>query len=240
MLKMNDSKTELFIAASKYNITRLSDTTIQIGCAEIVPSPTIKNLGITFDTAMTMSNQITSMCKSINFLLWNLAKIRRFIDQDASSNAMRALILSKLAYGNALLFGCNVKDLARLQRLQNRAARIVYQVPRRHSTSPLLNSLHWLPVDKRIRFKILLHVFKVLNGLSPIYLTDYIATYIPPRKGLRSELDITRLVIPRSNRKIGDGSFSVSGPTIWNQLPATLRTSLTVESFKKGLKTYIF
>jgi len=240
MLKLNDSKTEFFIAASKYNITRFSDTTIQIGCAKIAPSPTIKNLGITFDSAMTMSDHITSMCKSINFILWNLAKIRRFIDQDASSNAMRALVLSKLDYGNALLIGCKCKDLARLQRLQNRAARIVYQVPRRHSTSPLLNSLHWLPVEKRIRFKILLHVFKVLNGLSPIYLTDYIATYIPSREGLRSEVDVTRLVIPRSTRKMGDSSFSVSGPTLWNQLPQTIRTSLTVEIFKKCLKSYLF
>ena len=73
-----------------------------------------------------------------------------FIDHNATSNAMWALILSKLDYGNALLSSCKNKDVARLQHLQNRAARIVFQVPHRHSSSPLLASLHWLPIDKRI------------------------------------------------------------------------------------------
>ena len=78
MLKLNDFKTEFFIAASPQYMNRLSNTTIQIRSATIIPSPTIKNLGITFDTAMTMSDHITSLCKSINFLLWNLARFAGF------------------------------------------------------------------------------------------------------------------------------------------------------------------
>ena len=139
--------TEFFIAASPHNMNRLSDINFQIGSEVITPSPTIKNLGITIDSAMTMSDHVTSLCKSVNFLLWNLARIRRFIDHNAASNAMWELILSKLDYGNALLSSCKNKDVARLQRLQNRAARIVFQVQRRHSSSPLLASLHWLPID---------------------------------------------------------------------------------------------
>ena len=138
----------------------------------ITPSPTIKNLGITFDSAVTMSDHVTSLCKSVN---WNLARIRRFIDHNAASNAMQAPILSKLDYGNALLSSCKNKDVARLQRTQNQGARIVFQVPRRHPSSPLLASLHWLPIDKRIKFKILLHIYKALNDLSPVYLTECIA-----------------------------------------------------------------
>jgi hypothetical protein len=106
MLKLNDSKTEFFIASSPHNMTRLSDMRIHIGVAEITPSSTIKNLGVHFDPAMTMCDHITSMCKSINFLLWNMSKIRRFITDDACSNAMRALVLSKLDYANALLTCC--------------------------------------------------------------------------------------------------------------------------------------
>ncbi|XP_033642437.1 uncharacterized protein LOC117302569 [Asterias rubens] len=204
MLKLNDSKAEVFIAASPQNMNRLSNTTIQIGSATITPSSTIKKLGVTFDTAMTMSVYVTSLCKSINFLLWNLARIRRFLDRDACSNAMRALVLSKLDYANALLLGSKNKDVARLQRLQNRAARIVFQVPRRHSTSLLLNTLHWLPLDKRIKLKTLLYIFKALNDLSPVYLKDCIATHVPSREGLQSSRDVTRLSIPKSSRRIGD------------------------------------
>jgi hypothetical protein len=95
MLKLNDSKTEFFIATSPHTMSRLSDIKIHIGNADIVLSNTIKNLGVTFDSAMTMSDHITSLCKTINFLLWNLSRIQRFITKDASSNAMRALVLSK-------------------------------------------------------------------------------------------------------------------------------------------------
>ena len=240
MLKLNDSKTEFFISASPHNMARLSNITFQIGSSEIFPSPSIKNLGVTFDTALTMSEHVTSLCKSINFLLWNLARIRRFIDHGAASNAMRALVLSKLDYANALLSGCRSKDIARLQRLQNRAARIVFQVPRRSSTTPLLKSLHWLPIKKRIQFKTLLYIFKALNGLSPDYLCDCITIYVPQRKDLRSNMDKNRLVIPRSNKWIGDGSFGVSGPTFWNQLPQHIRLSPTVDAFKRNLKTHLF
>ena len=239
MLKLNETKTEFFIASSKFNMPRLSNITIQIGSAEIAPSPTIKNLGVIFDTTMSMSEHVTSMCKSINFILWNLSKIRKFIDYNASSNAMRAFVLSKLDYGNSLLFGSKEKDLARLQRLQNRAARIIHQVSRRHHASPLLRSLHWLPIEKRIQFKILLHVFKSLNELSPVYLANSINIYIPPREGLRSGLDTTRLVIPKSKRVIGDCSFSVAGPSLWNKLPSSMK-SYNILTFKKKLKTHLF
>ena len=71
MLKLNDSKTKFFIAASSHNMNRLSDINFQIGSEVITPSPSIKNLDITFDSAMTMSDHVTSLCKSVNFLLWN-------------------------------------------------------------------------------------------------------------------------------------------------------------------------
>ena len=161
LLKFNDSKTEFFIATSSHNMNRLSDINFQIGSEVITPSPTIKNLGITFDSAMTMSDHVTSLFKSVIFLLWNLARIRRFIDHNAASNTIRALILSKLDYGNALLSSCKNNNVARLQRLQNRAARIEFQVPHRHSSSPLLGSLVWLPIDKRIKVQ---YSFAYLQG----------------------------------------------------------------------------
>ena len=240
MLKLNDSKTEFFIASSPHNMYRLADTKIQIGEAEITPSSTIKNLGVHFDSAMTMSDHVTSVCKSINFILWNLSKIRRYITKEACSNAMRALVLSKLDYANALLSCCRGKDTTRLQRLQNRAARIVFQVPRRHSSLPLLNSLHWLPVDKRIQFKVLLHIYKTLNGLSPVYLEECVKTHKPSRDGLRSSKDQSRLTIPRSQKYIGDGSFSVFGSRLWNNLPLSIRSSPSVHIFKRSLKTHLY
>jgi hypothetical protein len=240
MLKLNDSKTEFFIAASSYNMPRLDGVTITIGDVDISASTTIKNLGVTFDVAMNLSDHVTAMCKSINFHLWNLSRIRRFITEEACANAMRALVISKLDYANALLSCCRNKDIARLQRLQNRAARIIFQVPRRQSASPLLDSLHWLNIDKRIKFKILLYIYKALNGLSPVYLSDSISIHTPSREGLRSSQDHNRLVIPRCYRRNGDRSFSAFGSKLWNHLPLSIRSLPSVQAFKRSLKTHMY
>ena len=184
MLKLNDSKTEFFISSPPFHETRLADTKIHIGDAEIHPSSTVKNLGVHFDAAMTMSDQVTAICKSVNFHLWNLSRIRKYITQEACSNAMRALVLSKLDYANALLSYLTNKDIIRLQHLQNRAALIIFQVPRRHSFSPLLKSLHWLPVDSHIKFKIILYIYKIRNNMTPVYLSNCVKVYVPAREGL--------------------------------------------------------
>ena len=127
--------------------------------------------------------------------------------------------------------------------VQNRAARIVFQVPRRHPTSELLHSIHWLPVGKRIIFKLMLYIYKTLNDLSPIYLSDCLTPYVPLREGLRSSLDTTRLIIPRNRRLIGDRSFSVRGPKLWSVTPYHnyhIRLSSTAATFKQNLKPYLY
>ena len=239
-LKLNESKTEFFIAASKHNLIKLKDTTICIGSEEIQPSSTIKNLGVTFDSTMSMTPHIRAMCKSINFTLWNMSRVRKFIDRDSCSHAMRALVLSRLDYANSLLAGCNIGDVSRLKKLQNKAARIIFRVPRLESATPLLDTLHWLPVKKRVIFKTLLYVYKVLNGLAPAYLTQFISIYVAPREGLRSANDTLRLDVPVMQLKIADGSFSSFGPRYWNKLPITIRTSANVATFKRQLKTHLF
>ena len=118
--------------------------------------------------------------------------------------------------------------------------KLIFRVPRLESATPLLNTLHWLPVKKRIIFKTLLYVYKVLNGLAPAYLTQFISLYTVPREGLRSAKDTLRLNVPRTQLKISDGSFSSFGPKNWNKLPVPIRTSHTVATYKTQLKTHLF
>ena len=107
-------------------------------------------------------------------------------------------------------------------------------------TSALLFELHWLPVEQRITFKILLFVFKSLNGLAPFYLSDLISTYVPSRS-LRSA-SLSLLYVPRSNQKTyGDRAFAVAAPRLWNALPIQMRQpGTTLDTFKRSLKTLLF
>ena len=83
---------------------------------------------------------------------------------------MRSLVLSHIDYCNGLLSSIPSTQLDRVQRLQNWAARLVFQVSRDHPSQPLLNLLHWLPLKQRIILKLLLFVYKILNNQAPKYL----------------------------------------------------------------------
>lgn len=72
-----------------------------------------------------------------------------------------------------------------MQRIQNCAARLVARQPRTAHICPVLKELHWLPVEQRVTFKVLLLTFKALNGLVPLYLSQLIVPYSPTRN-LRS------------------------------------------------------
>ena len=108
----------------------------------------------------------------------------------------------------------------------------------------LVGSCHWLPVKERIQFKILLYVFKCLNGHAPSYLASCFTHYHQTRTGLRSAQDSTRLSVPKFRRKAlqsaADKSFSLAAPALWNNLPTSIRTANSVSSFKRCLKTHLF
>ena len=92
-----------------------------------------------------------------------------------------AFVTSRLDYCNALLSGCANASLKPLQLVQNAATRILTRTKHFEHITPVLASLHWLPIKFPIDFKVLLITFKALNGLAPPYLKDLLHPYIPAR-----------------------------------------------------------
>ena len=157
-LQLNKDKTEFVVVASPTVLDLVSNIRLNIDGTLIKPSISVKNLGVTFDNTVNMSIHISNLCKTVNFHIRNLWRIRRFITQDACYHAVRALFLSRIDYANSLLFGAREGDLKRLQRLQNKAARLVFACGREKCSVELLNTLHWLQVKDRICFKIMLYM----------------------------------------------------------------------------------
>ena len=125
----------------------------------------------------------------------------------------------------------------RLQRVLN-AAGVTCCVPRfSHITH---KHLHWLPVQFRIQFKIVLLVFKVCTGIAPPYLTELLRKKTASRYALRTNSQLL-LEVPLTRCKtFGDRAFAHAAPKIWNNLPLAVWESWTIECFKTRLKTFLF
>ena len=188
---------------------------------------------------MSLTAHVSNLRQSISYHIKNLWRIRRFIDRDTCHNAVRAMIISRLDYCNGVFTLLSAKNIQRLQRLQNSAARLVFVVDRRVEFDQLLRSLHWLPIQQRAMFKSLVYVYKALNNMAPSYISELLTPYVPARP-LRSAMDTTRLLLPKSNSVSGDRRFAVTATKAWNSLPIIIRTAPSINIFKKHLKTYLF
>ena len=126
-----------------------------------------------------MSAHISSVCKSVRYYLRNLGIIRKYLTRSATEKIVHAFISSRLDFGNAHFFQLPQSQLTRLQRLQNAAARLIMLSKLKDHITPILYSLHWLPVEFRIIFKLVLLVFHCLHGSAPEYNISIIKEYDP-------------------------------------------------------------
>jgi hypothetical protein len=238
-LKLNDDKSELLVLTSPRQAHKVTINSITIGDFVVNASSEAKNLGATFDCTLCLGQHITSLVKSCNFQLRSIGQARKFLTQDATERVIHAFISSRLDCGNSLLYRLPEHQLQRVQRLQNTAARILTRTRKFDHITPVLQSLHWLPVSERIDFKILCLTYKCLHDQAPNYLQELIQLYKPSRD-LRS-CSKGLLKIPDTHLKTyGDRSFAKAAPTLWNALPLVIRESDSLDSFKACLKTYLF
>jgi len=98
-----------------------------------------------------------------------IKQMKRYVDQDCLRSLVHAFITSRLDYCNCLFAQCNVSYRQRLQRVQNRAAHLVLNAPPRTPSLPLLQQLHWLPVEARITYKLCLLMYRVVHRKAPVY-----------------------------------------------------------------------
>ena len=186
-----------------------------------------------------MEKQINAVTRSGYLGIRKINRIRRFITQEACRSLVQAWVTSRLDYANVLYFGLPKSLLGGLQRLQNSAARLVTRTRLREHISLVLQDLHWLPVEFRPQYKVLLLTYKALNGLAPGYVEDLIEPYQPTRT-LRSTAKSLLKVPSQRTTTYGSRSFRASAPQLWNQLPEDIKNAGSVNTFKTLLKTHLF
>ncbi len=144
----------------KNSTQNLLDYNLQLdGCT--VTSSTVKNLGVILDSNLSFENHISNVAKTAFFHLRNISKLRNMLSVSDAEKLVHAFMTSRLDYCNALLGGCPASSINKLQIVQNAAARVLTRSRKYDHITPILQSLHWLPIKFRISYKILLLAYKV-------------------------------------------------------------------------------
>jgi hypothetical protein len=239
MLKLNDEKTEVITFKSRHRVDSFDRASVKIGDIVAESESCVRNLGVWLDEMLTMEKQVNSISKSAYMHLRNIGRIRRYLTSDATKSLIHASVTSRLDYCNTLLYGLPCTLINKLQRVQNTGARIITRSSRHDHIRPVLKDLHWLPISRRIDYKMLMLTWKALHGFAPTYIVDLLEVYTSSRS-LRST-SVVSLVVPRSKtRSYGGRSLRCAAASLWNALPSQLKDIATQESFRRSLRTHLF
>ncbi|KAI5106874.1 hypothetical protein C0J45_2512, partial [Silurus meridionalis] len=212
------------------------DYVASLDCVSVSACMAVKDLGVIIDPSLSFKAHVNNITRIAFFHLRKIAKIRNMMSLQDAEKLVHAFVTSRLDYCNALLSGCSSKCINMLQLVQNAAARVL---TRSRKYYPCFNQSTLLPIKSRIDYKILLMMYKALNGLAPQYLSELLYQYDPPRL-LRSK-GAGYLLVPQIMKTTArDRSFSYKAPHLWNSLSISVQDSDTVSVFKSRLKTHLF
>ena len=168
---------------------------------------TVRDLGVMIDSRLTMADHVTAVCRSGYYQLRQLRCVVQSLTSEAAMTLVHSFVSTRLDYCNSLLYGVADNQLQRLQSVQNAAARLVTGARRTEHITPVLQSLHWLPVRQRIVYKLATLIHKCLTGRALAYPTKYCRHAGIRRPGMPSA-DTSMLDVPRTRTALGDRSFA--------------------------------
>ena len=234
-LSLNVAKTEVMLVGSRQKLATTSDQTFvtQIDDQEITRVSHTKSLGVTIDQNLTWSIHVGEIVSKISSAIGALKRLRPFINKETAIKIYQALIEPHFDYCSPVWDGLNGQLSNKLQKLQNRAVRVLTNAAYEDSPSEILDHLGWDKLtDRRKKLKAVL-MFKETRKLAP----KYIQGLFKPIESCYEIRDIeNKLALPKPRTDYLKRSISYSGPALWNSLPHQTRASHSVSNFKQSIK----
>ena len=233
-LSLNIAKTEFMVVSSrqKFLAENCGELNIQLDNQPISRVEHAKSLGLIIDDRLSWSNHIKELCRKISSAIGALRRIRSLISKSTAVQIYNALIQPHFDYCAPVWDGLSSYLCEKLQKLQNRAARVILQAKCEVNSSLLLETLKWDQLSLRRRKHKAIMIFKSLNGLAPVYLHELFSERHTDYE-LRDSFRKLNLPKPRTNYL--KRSFGYSGALLWNSLPASIRAIRTMGQFKKEI-----
>ena len=184
-LKLNEEKTEFMLIGTRHQLVKVRSDSLLVVDTHVPPVNEARNLGVWFDSNFQFHSHINKTCQLGFYSSYNIRRIRKYLLFEAAKTLVQAMVISRIDYCNAILYGSPAIHIRKLLRVQNAAARLLANTARYSHITSVMIDLHWLPVQFRIIFKIILVTFKALHGLAPPYLSDILSYEAHLRYNLR-------------------------------------------------------
>ena len=224
-LTLNKSKTEFMIIGSRQRLNTLPHSpSLKIDEAPINQVPSTKSLGVYIDENLTWKVHIENLSKKIASGIGALKRIRPFVPHKTLLFIYNSLVKPQFDYCNVVWGSCNKTLVNKLQKLQNRAARVLTTSTFDTSTEYLYQVLSWRKLESQCQIQKACMVYKSLN--------EYVERSVVTDYSLRNTKDKLAVPLPRTN--FLKNSFRYSGAVLWNSLPTHVRQARTQESIHAG------
>ena len=221
-LSLNVAKTELMIIGSRQRLNaQREEIDLSIDDRTIKRVDHTKSLGLTIDAQLSWSKHVDEISKKVSSAIGALKRVRPFFPTDVAVQIYNALILPHFDYCSPVWDGLSGCLSNKLQKLQNRAARVITQSPFDTSSNLLLAMLKWEKLSLRRKKQKALIMYKTLNELAPDYLQCLFTQRHVNDYNLRNLEG--KLSLPKPNTNYLKRSFCYSGACLWNNLPQELK-----------------
>lgn len=238
-LTLNQSKTEFMLIGSYQRINTFQSTpSLVIDNVPIRQVTHTKSLGIHIDENLAWNVQIAKLSKKVASGIGALKRIKPFVPHSTLKLIYNCLVQPHFDYCSVVWDTCGSSLADKLQKLQNRAARVLTSSNYDTNAEYLFEKLGWKNLAFQRRIAKAIMMYKSLNGLAPDYLSEM---FVDRSRVTNYTLRDTsgKLAVPQPRTNFLKNSFSYSGAVLWNSLPNELRQVNTLRKFKSDCSNFI-
>ena len=238
-LSLNVMKTQAMVVGSRPNLKKISDKKIEspsfaIGDSQVEIVEKTKYLGVQLDQHLVWDEHTTFLRAKVSRALGFLKYAKKLLPQETLSQIYRGIVEPHFRYCCSVWGSCGESKRLALQKLQNRAARIVTNSSYDAPADALIQKLKWPTIAEIIKRETASIVFKSINGLAPTYLSN-IFSKNSSRDTVKLRNSETDLRVPLMKTTNGQKSFSYRGAHLWNNLEPEVKQAPSLYAFKRRL-----
>ena len=229
-LSLNTEKTVCMLIGSRNVLSKQVPLQLLVNSKEIKQVHEVKYLGVTVDDKLSWNAHTENVCKKVSKIVSFLGRLRYFVNEKNMKLIYNAIVIPQLDYADIVWDAGKKMHAERLQKLQNRAGRIILKInPYLHTSNHQIHDiLGWDSLATRRKKHLCEMVYKSLNGTAPSYLQTFFQ-YKSTDYSLRNE---SNLLTPKPNLDYCKRMFAYRGALIYNSLSNNTKSAASLNSFK--------